>query len=68
MFNTCVPSLSVISTTINQFETNALLTTICCLRLFVVVIVSQKMVSETCLPSVIIIDNTIKQLEINVLL
>ena len=37
MSDTCVPSLIVISTAINQLETELLLKTICCLRLFVVV-------------------------------
>ena len=37
MSDTCVPSLIVIGTAINQLETKVLLKTICCLRLFVVV-------------------------------
>ena len=37
MSNTCVPSLIVISTAINQLETKVSINTICCLRLFVVV-------------------------------
>ena len=37
MSNTCVPSLIVIGTAINQLETNVSLGTTCCLRLFVVV-------------------------------
>ena len=37
MSNTCVPSVIVISTAINQLETKVSLKTICCLRLFVVV-------------------------------
>ena len=37
MSDTCVPSLIVISTAINQLETKVSLKTICCLRLFVVV-------------------------------
>ena len=35
MGDTCVPSLIVINTTINQLETNVKLITMCCLRLFV---------------------------------
>ena len=35
--DTCVPSLIVIGTAINQLETKVSLKTICCLRLFVVV-------------------------------
>ena len=35
--DTCVPSLIVIGTAINQLETKLSLKTICCLRLFVVV-------------------------------
>ena len=35
--DTCVPSLIVIDTAINQFETKVSLKIICCLRLFVVV-------------------------------
>ena len=37
MVDTCVPSLIVIGTAINQFETKISLKTICCLRLFVVI-------------------------------
>ena len=37
MSNTCVPSLIVIGTAINQLETKVSLKTISCLRLFVVV-------------------------------
>ena len=37
MSDTCVPSLIVIGTAINQLETKVSLKTICCLRLFVVV-------------------------------
>ena len=37
MSNTCVPSLIVIGTAINQLETKVSQNTICCLRLFVVV-------------------------------
>ena len=37
MCDTCVPSLIVISTAINQLETKVSLNIICCLRLFVVV-------------------------------
>ena len=37
MGDTCVPSLIVISTAINQLETKVSLKTICCLRVFVVV-------------------------------
>ena len=35
--NTCVPSVIVIKTAINQLETKVSLKIICCLRLFVVV-------------------------------
>ena len=37
MSDTCVPSLIVIGTDINQLETNVSLKTMCCLRLLVVV-------------------------------
>ena len=37
MSDTCVPSLIVIGTTIDQLETKVSLKIICCLRLFVVV-------------------------------
>ena len=37
MCDTCVPSLIVIGTAINQLETKVSLKIICCLRLFVVV-------------------------------
>ena len=37
MSDTCVPSLIVIGTAINQLEIKVSLKTICCLRLFVVV-------------------------------
>ena len=37
MSNTCVQSLIVIGTAINELETKVSLTIICCLRLFVVV-------------------------------
>ena len=37
MSDTCVPSLIVIGTAINQLETKVSLKTICCLRLFIVV-------------------------------
>ena len=37
MSDTCVPSLIVIGTAINQLETKVSLKTICSLRLFVVV-------------------------------
>ena len=37
MSDTCVPSLIVISTAINQLETKVSLKKICCLKLFVVV-------------------------------
>ena len=37
MSDTCVPSLVVIGTSINQVETKVSLKTICCLRLFVVI-------------------------------
>ena len=37
MTHVYIPSLIVIGTAINQLETNVSLTTICCLRLFVVV-------------------------------
>ena len=37
MSDTCVPSLIVIGSAINQVETKVSIKTICCLRLFVVV-------------------------------
>ena len=37
MCDTCVPSLIVIGTVVNQLETKVSLKTICCLKLFVVV-------------------------------
>ena len=67
MSNTCVPSLIVISTAINQLETKVSLNTICCLRLFVVqtcnVTASEKIVGERCVPSLIVINSIINKLE-----
>ena len=60
----CVPSLIVISTAINQLETNVLLITIYCLRLFCClqgrnVVATQLVVGDTCVPSLIVINTTI---------
>ena len=68
MCDTCVLSLIVISTAINQLETKVSLKTICCLRLFVVVYkhvvaAAEDIVGERCVPSLIVINSTIKQLE-----
>ena len=73
MSDTCVPSLIVIGTAINQLETKVSLKTICCLRLFVVVYkhviyiynvaASEEIVGERCVPSLIVINSTINQLE-----
>ena len=55
MSDTCVPSLIIIGTAINQLETKVSLKTICCLRLFVVVykplhtVVFIKAVRYTCI-------------------
>ena len=68
--DTCIPSLFVINTTINQLESKVSLKTICCLRLFVVdykliynVAASEEIVGERCVPSLIVINSTINQLE-----
>ena len=74
MSDTCVPSLIVIGTAINQLETNVLLIPMYCLRLFVVYkhvmlyIASEVMVSDTCVPSLIVIGTAINKLESKVLL
>ena len=63
---TCVPSLIVIGTAINQLETKVSLKTICCLRLLVEtcnVAASEEIVGERCVPSLIVINSTINQLE-----
>ena len=57
MNDTCVPSLIVIGTAINQLETKVSLKTICCLRLFVQtcnVLESKVMVGNTCTLSLVI--------------
>ena len=68
MSDTCVPSLIVIGTGINQLETKVSLKTICCLRLFVViykhvynVLESKVMVGNTCTLSLVVIDTTVNQ-------
>ena len=69
MSDTCVLSLIVIGTAINQLETKVSLKTICCLRLFVVVYkhanvtASEKIVGERYVPSLIIINSIINKLE-----
>ena len=73
MSDTCVPSLIVIGTAINQLETKVSLKTICCLRLFVVVYkhviyiynvaASEEIVGERCVPSLIVINSTINKSE-----
>ena len=45
MADTCIRSLTIISTTNNQLKTNVSLITTYCLRLFVVVVVVDKDVS-----------------------
>ena len=64
MSDTCVPSLIVIGTAINQLETKVSLKTICCLRLFVVVykhVESKVMVGNTCTLSLVVISTTVNQ-------
>ena len=65
MSDTCVPSLIVIGTAVNQLETKVSLKTICCLRLFVVVyklvVASEVMLGDTCIPSLVVIGTTINQ-------
>ena len=69
MADTCVQSLIVINTAINQLESKVSLKTMYCLRLFVVVykhnnvVASYVMVADTCVPNLIVIDTTIKQLQ-----
>ena len=66
MSDTCVPSLIVIDTAINQLETKVSLKTICCLRLFVVVykhVMLQHQRGERCVPSLIVINSIINKLE-----
>ena len=56
MGDTCIPSLIVINTTINQLETNIFSNNIYCLRLFVVVYKHvmlqhlEEIVGERCVP------------------
>ena len=66
MSDTCVPSLIVIDTAINQLETKLSLKIICCMRLFVVVYIcnvlaSEVMVGNTCTLSLVIIGTTVNQ-------
>ena len=66
--HTCVPSLIVIGTAINQLETKVSLKTICCLRLFVGlqtcnVAASEEIAGERCLPSLIVINSTVNKSE-----
>ena len=58
MSDTCVPTLIVIGTAINQLETKVSLKTICCLRLLLVVYKHVMFVL-----SLIVINSTINQLE-----
>ena len=62
MSDTCVPSLIVIGTAINQLETKVSLKTICCLQTCNVA-TSEEIVGERCVPSLIVINSTINQLE-----
>ena len=66
MSDTCVPSLIVIGTVINQLETKVSLKTICCLRLFVWlqtcnVLESKVMVGNTCTLSLVVIGSIVNQ-------
>ena len=67
MSDTCVPSLIVISTAINQLETIVSLKTmlpeaICCCLQTCNVTASEKIVGEKCVPSLILINSTINKL------
>ena len=64
MNDTCVPSLIVIGTAINQLETKVSLKTICYLRLFVQtfnVLESKVMVGNTCTLSLVVMGTTVNQ-------
>ena len=61
MSDTCVPSLIVIDTAINQLENKVSLKTICCLRLFVVVYTIKVKVGNTCTLSLVVIGTTVNQ-------
>ena len=69
MCDTCIPSLIVINTTINQLETNTyiliiiLSEAICCCLQTCNVAASEKIMGERCAPSLIVINSTIKSLK-----
>ena len=60
MSDTCVPSLIVIGTAINQLETKVSLKTICCLQTCNV-LESKVMVGNTCKLSLVVIGTTVNQ-------
>ena len=69
MSDTCIPSLIVIGTAINQLETKVSLKNnllpeaiYCCLQTCNVA-TSEEIVGERCVPSLIVINSTINQLE-----
>ena len=68
MSDTCVPSLIVIGTAINQLETkvslknNWLPEAICCCLQTCNVVASEEIVGERCVPILIVINSTINQL------
>ena len=73
MSDTCVPSLIVIGTAINQLETKVSLKTmlpeaICYCLQTCNVATSEEIVGERCVPSLIVINSTINQLESKALL
>ena len=66
--DTYIPSLKIIGTTIEKFETNVSLITVCCMLhccclQICNVLASEVMVGTTCTPSVIVISTTVEQLE-----
>ena len=66
MSDTCVPSLIVIGTAINQLEitkNNFLPEAICCCLQTCNVAASEEIVGERCVPSLIVINSTINKLE-----
>ena len=69
MCDTCVPSLIIIGTAINQLETrvsqknNLLPEAICCCLQTCNVATSEEIVGERCVPNLIVMNSTINQLE-----
>ena len=65
MSDTCVPSLIIIGTAINQLETknNLLPEAICCCLQTCNVAASEEIVGERCVPSLIVINSTINKFE-----